>query len=166
MPHSVTGTVPPVPGVPGDPVEVVVDPAPVQLPSALPSSAADTAQAVAALQSGRIDAASVSNPAFGAAVHGSIARLFAPSYDAVANRFLIAAQFATAEYVRRIRKMVKEKFPEFTMFALAPDISTQVLNFGLPAPIDIQLIGAVGAEQSSYDMARRIWVSGSAIRSS
>src|ERR1700761_8115860 len=45
MPHSVTGTVPPVPGVPGDPVEVVVDPAPVQVPSALPSSAADTAQA-------------------------------------------------------------------------------------------------------------------------
>ena len=35
-----------------------------------------------------------------------------------------------------------QTFPEQTFFFLAPDISTQVLNFGLAAPIDVQVVGA------------------------
>ena len=63
---------------------------------------------------------------------------------------------ATDLYVQRLRRVLGKKFPEFTFFFLAPDISTQVLNFGLPAPIDIQLIGAPGSEDAVFQMARRI----------
>src|SRR5207248_1276615 len=59
----------------------------------------------------------------------------------------------TADYVRELRVQLAEKFPEQTFFFLAPDISTQVLNFGLPAPIDVQVVGAVGNEQATYDVA-------------
>ncbi|MEO6953310.1 MAG: efflux RND transporter permease subunit [Polyangia bacterium] len=63
---------------------------------------------------------------------------------------------ATDLYVQKLRRVLRQKFPDFTFFFLAPDISTQVLNFGLPAPIDIQLIGAVGTQDAVLAMARRI----------
>src|ERR671922_1916605 len=48
----------------------------------------------------------------------------------------------TADYVRELRKRLPEEFPG-TMFAFLPaDMVTQILNFGVPAPIDIQLEGA------------------------
>jgi len=62
----------------------------------------------------------------------------------------------TADYVRTLRASLAERFPEQTFFFLAPDISTQVLNFGLPAPIDLQVLGAVGNEQATYDVARQL----------
>ena len=48
---------------------------------------------------------------------------------------------STPEYVKRLRERLKRVFPEVTFFFLAPDISTQVLNFGVSAPIDVQLVG-------------------------
>jgi len=62
----------------------------------------------------------------------------------------------TPGYVRKLRATLVEKFPEQTFFFLAPDISTQVLNFGLPAPIDVQVVGAVGNEQATYEVAQKI----------
>ena len=62
----------------------------------------------------------------------------------------------TAGYVRELRQQLAEKFPEQTFFFLAPDISTQVLNFGLPAPIDVQVVGAVGNEDATYNVAKEI----------
>ncbi len=62
----------------------------------------------------------------------------------------------TAEYVRKIRKKLHQDFPESTVFFLAPDISTQVLNFGLAAPIDVQLIGAPGKDDQTLETARNI----------
>ncbi|HEY6909674.1 MAG TPA: efflux RND transporter permease subunit [Myxococcales bacterium] len=62
----------------------------------------------------------------------------------------------TAGYVRELRATLAERFPEQTFFFLAPDISTQVLNFGLPAPIDVQVTGAVGNEQATYEVAKEI----------
>jgi multidrug efflux pump subunit AcrB len=47
----------------------------------------------------------------------------------------------TEGYVNKLRTELKRRFPEQTFFFLAPDISTQVLNFGLAAPIDIQVSG-------------------------
>jgi multidrug efflux pump subunit AcrB len=52
----------------------------------------------------------------------------------------------TERYVQRLRGELKRRYPELTVFFLAPDISTQVLNFGLPAPIDIQVSGNNAAE--------------------
>ncbi|MEO8900828.1 MAG: efflux RND transporter permease subunit [Polyangiaceae bacterium] len=62
----------------------------------------------------------------------------------------------TADYVRAIRRKLHHDYPESTIFFLAPDISTQVLNFGLAAPIDVQLVGAPGKEESTLAVARKI----------
>lgn len=53
--------------------------------------------AVAAMQQGRIDAASVSEPGLDDALHGD-ARLLGPVYDAVGDKFLIAVFFTTEAY--------------------------------------------------------------------
>lgn len=48
----------------------------------------------------------------------------------------------TAGYVRELRKRLPRDFPSVTFYFLPADMVTQVLNFGLPAPIDIQIEGA------------------------
>src|SRR4030095_12706098 len=48
----------------------------------------------------------------------------------------------TANYVRELRKQLAAEFPGNTFYFLPADIVTQILNFGLPAPIDIQIEGA------------------------
>jgi len=48
----------------------------------------------------------------------------------------------TADYVRQLRQTLPREFPGTTFYFLPADMVTQVLNFGMPAPIDIQLEGA------------------------
>ena len=48
----------------------------------------------------------------------------------------------TPDYVRELRKTLPRNFPGVTFYFLPADMVTQVLNFGLPAPIDIQIDGA------------------------
>src|ERR1700733_1346593 len=48
----------------------------------------------------------------------------------------------TADYVRRLRKDLAREFPSATFSFLPADMVTQILNFGLPAPIDVQIDGA------------------------
>jgi len=48
----------------------------------------------------------------------------------------------TPDYVRELRKTLPRTFPGVTFYFLPADMVTQVLNFGLPAPIDIQIDGA------------------------
>jgi CzcA family heavy metal efflux pump len=45
----------------------------------------------------------------------------------------------TADYVRELRQKLPHEFPGTLFYFLPADITTQILNFGLPAPIDIQL---------------------------
>jgi multidrug efflux pump subunit AcrB len=47
----------------------------------------------------------------------------------------------TAEYVAQLRDGLPKAFPGTTFFFQPADIVTQILNFGLPAPIDIQVMG-------------------------
>jgi len=47
----------------------------------------------------------------------------------------------TADYVRALRGTLPRAFPGVTFYFLPADMVTQVLNFGLPAPIDIQIDG-------------------------
>ena len=47
----------------------------------------------------------------------------------------------TAQYIQKLRADLKEHFPELVTFFQPADIVTQVLNFGLPAPIDVQIEG-------------------------
>ena len=48
----------------------------------------------------------------------------------------------TAGYVRRLRAALPRQFPGVTFYFLPADIVTQVLNFGTPAPLDVQIEGA------------------------
>jgi multidrug efflux pump subunit AcrB len=47
----------------------------------------------------------------------------------------------TANYVRALRHNLPRIFPTATFYTLPADITTQILNFGVPAPIDIQIEG-------------------------
>ncbi|HXT11506.1 MAG TPA: efflux RND transporter permease subunit [Candidatus Angelobacter sp.] len=47
----------------------------------------------------------------------------------------------TETYIRRLRKVLNQKFPGNLFYFLPADIVSQTLNFGLPAPFDIQIVG-------------------------
>ena len=47
----------------------------------------------------------------------------------------------TDEYVNTLREVLTREYPGVTFYTLPVDIVTQILNFGLSAPIDIQIIG-------------------------
>jgi multidrug efflux pump subunit AcrB len=47
----------------------------------------------------------------------------------------------TIEYTRELRSRLATRFPADTFFFQAADITSQILNFGLPAPIDVQVTG-------------------------
>jgi multidrug efflux pump subunit AcrB len=48
----------------------------------------------------------------------------------------------TAEYVQAMREQLPRAFPGMTFAFLPADIVSQILNFGAPAPIDLQVRGA------------------------
>jgi CzcA family heavy metal efflux pump len=60
----------------------------------------------------------------------------------------------TAGLTRHLRELLPRRFPGTEFFFQPADIVTQILNFGLPAPIDVQIIGA--DMQSSYVIAQQI----------
>jgi multidrug efflux pump subunit AcrB len=60
----------------------------------------------------------------------------------------------TAEYVHALRRELNAAFPDATFFFLAADISTQILNFGLSAPIDVRLTGPAGNQAANLVVAR------------
>ena len=47
----------------------------------------------------------------------------------------------TADYVRTLRERLPRLFPEVTFSYPPPDITSQILNFGQPAPLDVQVVG-------------------------
>jgi multidrug efflux pump subunit AcrB len=55
---------------------------------------------------------------------------------------LKAKHHPTADYVRTLRDRLPREYPGVTFYFLPADIETQTLNFGLPAPIDVQIEGA------------------------
>lgn len=60
----------------------------------------------------------------------------------------------TESYVKRLRRELPKRFPEASFFFQPADIVTQILNFGLPAPIDIQVVGR--NQEATYPIAKRI----------
>ncbi|AKT41782.1 efflux RND transporter permease subunit [Chondromyces crocatus] len=62
----------------------------------------------------------------------------------------------TEGYVRGLREKLNATYPDTTFFFLPPDITTQVLNFGLPAPINVQVVGPIGKEPETYEVAVKI----------
>ena len=47
----------------------------------------------------------------------------------------------TAQYVKILRERLKDEFPGVSFAFLPADIVSQILNFGMPAPIDVQVVG-------------------------
>jgi CzcA family heavy metal efflux pump len=60
----------------------------------------------------------------------------------------------TADLTRRLREVLPRRFPGVEFFFQPADIVTQILNFGLPAPIDVQIIGTDMG--TSYEIAQQI----------
>ncbi|HBK04437.1 MAG TPA: RND transporter [Acetobacteraceae bacterium] len=56
----------------------------------------------------------------------------------------------TQDYVDTLRKELPKQFPGTSFAFLPADIITQILNFGLPAPIDVQVIGPNQAANRAY----------------
>jgi multidrug efflux pump subunit AcrB len=56
----------------------------------------------------------------------------------------------TADYIRKLRRLLPGEFPATNFSFLPADIVTQILNFGLPAPIDVQVIGRDREGNRSY----------------
>jgi len=60
----------------------------------------------------------------------------------------------TADHIRHLREVLPHRFPGVEFFFQPADIVTQILNFGLPAPIDVQIVGNDMA--NSYQIAQQI----------
>lgn len=60
----------------------------------------------------------------------------------------------TSMYQDKIRDMLNKRFPNVTSYFQAADIISQVLNFGLPASIDVQISG--NNLESDYEIAKRL----------
>jgi CzcA family heavy metal efflux pump len=56
----------------------------------------------------------------------------------------------TADYVRALRETLPRDFPGMSFAFLPADITSQILNFGAPAPIDIQVAGRDAAKNDAY----------------
>lgn len=50
-------------------------------------------------------------------------------------------KYSTQQYMMMLRKHLKEKFPNLLIFFQPADMVNQILNVGLPTPIDIKIIG-------------------------
>jgi multidrug efflux pump subunit AcrB len=64
----------------------------------------------------------------------------------------------TLEYERMLRQQLRRKFPDVGFAFQAANITNQILNFGIPAPIDIQVVGR-NAEVNyriAQDLQRRV----------
>ena len=59
----------------------------------------------------------------------------------------------TAGYMRTLRTVLRERFPDGIFYFQPADIITQVLNFGLPAPIDVQVAGRDDAKNREVAQA-------------
>jgi CzcA family heavy metal efflux pump len=64
----------------------------------------------------------------------------------------------TAAYVKQLRTLLPQTFPGATFAFLPANIVAQILNFGLPAPIDLQVIGTKQEANYAYaaDLLKRI----------
>ncbi|MEA2697823.1 MAG: hypothetical protein QOI66_2094, partial [Myxococcales bacterium] len=62
----------------------------------------------------------------------------------------------TADYARKLRADLAQRFPTLQFFFLPADIASQVLNFGLSAPIDVQLAGPRANQAQNLVIAHRL----------
>ena len=61
---------------------------------------------------------------------------------------------STRDYEVRLRKRLREKFPDMVFFFQPANITNQILNFGIPAPIDLQVVGRNA--EANYKIAQKV----------
>ena len=61
---------------------------------------------------------------------------------------------STAAYQVLLRKRLQNRFPDMSFFFQPANITTQILNFGLPAPIDVQVVGR--DSKAGYAIAQKL----------
>jgi multidrug efflux pump subunit AcrB len=69
---------------------------------------------------------------------------------------LNATHGPTAGYLKTLREQLPQRFPDLEVFTQPADIVSQILNFGLPAPIDIQVSGPIQENAKNYQVAQEI----------
>jgi multidrug efflux pump subunit AcrB len=88
----------------------------------------------------------------------SLAQGDVPNIAATDGEFLISLNRErhgpVREYEVQLRQRLNEKFPDMVFFFEPANITNQILNFGLPAPIDLQVVGANAA--ANYPVAQRL----------
>ncbi len=60
----------------------------------------------------------------------------------------------TSDFIKKLRTILPQKYPGTTFSFLPADIVSQILNFGLPAPIDIRVVG--NNQQANYAYATEL----------
>jgi multidrug efflux pump subunit AcrB len=61
---------------------------------------------------------------------------------------------SSRDYEVALRKHLRHKFPDMTFFFQPANITNQILNFGIPAPIDLQIVGRNA--DANYKLAERL----------
>jgi multidrug efflux pump subunit AcrB len=61
---------------------------------------------------------------------------------------------ATQQYEVLLRRRLRERFPDMVFFFQPANITSQILSFGLPAPIDLQVVGRDA--EANYKIAQKL----------
>ena len=63
---------------------------------------------------------------------------------------------STGGYLKKLREVLPTEFPELIFFAQPADMVSQILNFGLPAPIDVQISGPNAEADKNFAIAQEL----------
>jgi multidrug efflux pump subunit AcrB len=89
---------------------------------------------------------------------GSLAQGDIPTISSADGEILISLNkekhASTRDYEVKLRRILRDKFPDTTFFFQPANITSQILNFGLPAPIDLQVVGRDA--EGNYKIAERL----------
>jgi len=89
---------------------------------------------------------------------GSIAQGDVPNIAATDGEILISLNREkhgpVRDYQVLLRRRLNQRFPDMAFFFEPANITNQILNFGLPAPIDLQVVGRDSA--NNYKIAQRL----------
>jgi multidrug efflux pump subunit AcrB len=88
----------------------------------------------------------------------SIAQGDIPTISSADGEIMISLQKekhgSTRDYEVLLRKRLRQRFPDMVFFFQPANITSQILSFGLPAPIDLQVVGRNA--EANYQIAQRL----------
>jgi hypothetical protein len=80
---------------------------------------------------------------------------FTPNIGAFDGEILVSLNqkhhASTEKYIEKLRRVLPRSFPAMTFYFEPADMVTQILDFGLPAPIDVEV---QGTDEGNFDVAR------------